>query len=122
MAWADAAKDPAKAFDNGYKIEATLDAIASARAATSDANSLLYLVKANQLADADPAKIKAPTLILYSPNDLVFYPPYVEAAAKASAAGGTKVDIAQLPGPNGHLNGVFAVAQQGEKIKALLAK
>jgi len=122
MAWADPAKDPAAAFDNRYKIEATLDTIAAARAATSDANSLLYLVKANQLANADPAKIKAPTLILYSPNDLVFYPPYVEAAAKAIAAGGTSVDIAPLPGPNGHLNGVLAVAQQGERLKAFLEK
>jgi homoserine O-acetyltransferase len=122
MAWADASRDPARAFDNRYKIEAALDAIASARAATSDANSLLYLVKANQLANADPAKIKAPALILYSPNDLVFYPPYVEAAAKAIAANGTPVDIAPLPGPNGHLNGVLAVAQQGERIRAFLAK
>jgi homoserine O-acetyltransferase/O-succinyltransferase len=122
MVPADPAKDPAKAFENKFKIETALDAIAAARAATSDANSFLYLVKANQLASADPAKIKAPTLILYSPSDLVFYPPYVEASAKAIAAGGTPVDIATLPGPNGHLNGVFAVGQQGERINAFLAK
>jgi len=80
------------------------------------------LVKANQLADADPAKIKAPTLILYSPTDLVFSAPNVEGGAKAIAAGGTPVETATLPGPNGHLNGVFAVGQQAERIKAFLAK
>ncbi|KQZ01142.1 homoserine acetyltransferase [Pseudolabrys sp. Root1462] len=119
---AEAGKDPAAAMGNEFKIEAAIDAAAAARAQLSDANSLIYLVKANQLASADPAKIKAPTLVLYSPTDLVFYRPLVEDAARAIAAGGTSVDTAPLPGPNGHLNGVFAVAQQAEKIKAFLDK
>lgn len=119
---AEAGKDPAAAMGNEFKIEAAIDAAAAARAQLSDANSLIYLVKANQLASADPAKIKAPTLMLYSPTDLVFYRPLVEDAARAIAAGGTPVDTAPLPGPNGHLNGVFAVAQQAEKIKAFLEK
>ncbi|MBS0535419.1 MAG: homoserine O-acetyltransferase [Proteobacteria bacterium] len=119
---ADPAKDPAAAMDNQFKIEAAIDAAAAARAATSDANSLIYLAKANQLANADPAKIKAPALILYSPTDLVFYRPLVEEGAKQIAAGGTPVETAQLPGPNGHLNGVLAVAQQGDKIRAFLEK
>ena len=119
---ADPAKDPAAAMDNQFKIEAAIDAAAAARAATSDANSLIYLAKANQLASADPSKIKTPALILYSPTDLVFYAPLVEEAARKIAAGGTPVDTAQLPGPNGHLNGVLAVAQQGDRIKAFLEK
>lgn len=119
---AEAGKDPAAAMGNEFKIEAAIDAAAAARAQLSDANSLIYLVKANQLASADPAKIKAPTLVLYSPTDLVFYRPLVEDAARAIAAGGTPVDTAPLPGPNGHLNGVLAVAQQAEKIKAFLEK
>lgn len=119
---ADPAKEPAAAMDNQFKIEAAIDAAAAARAATSDANSLLYLAKANQLANADPAKIKAPALILYSPTDLVFYAPLVEEGAKKIAAGGTPVETAQLPGPNGHLNGVLAVAQQSGKLKAFIDK
>lgn len=119
---ADPAKDPAAAMDNQFKIEAAIDAAAAARAATSDANSLIYLAKANQLASADPSKIKTPALILYSPTDLVFYAPLVEEVARKIAAGGTAVDTAQLPGPNGHLNGVLAVAQQGDRIKAFLEK
>jgi len=122
MAWADPKKNPADAMDNQFKVEATLDQVAAARAATSDANSLLYLVKANQLAAADPDKIKTPALILYSPTDLVFYAPYVEENAKKIASHGTPVETMPLPGPNGHLNGVFAVGQAGDKIRAFLAK
>ena len=120
LAPADPAKDPGAAMDNKFKIQATLDTIAAARAKTGDANSLLYLVKANQLANVDPAKIKVPTLILYSPGDLVFYAPYVEAAAAQMVANGTPVATGQLKGPNGHINGVIGVAQAGERVRAFL--
>ena len=40
----------------------------------------------------------------------------------ASAAGGTKVETAQLPGPNGHINGVIGVGQRSDKLKAFLEK
>lgn len=115
-------KDPAKAFDNKFKIEATLEAAAAGRAATSDANSLLYLAKANQLFAADPSKIKVPALLLYAPTDLIFYAPHVEETAKKIAANGVKVETGQLNGPNGHLNGVVAVNQQADKIRAFLGQ
>ena len=47
--WAAAERDPAKSWDNKFAIEDTLDKIALARARASDANSFLYLAKANQL-------------------------------------------------------------------------
>jgi homoserine O-acetyltransferase len=119
---AEASKDPAQAFGNRFKIEAALDTMAASRAATSDANSLLYLVKANQLADTDPGKIKVPTLIIYTPTDLVFYPPSIEATARAIAGSGTQVETVQLAGPNGHLNGVLAVGQAADKIGAFLER
>lgn len=115
-------KDPAQAMDNRFKIEAALDAVAAARAATSDANHLLYLVKANQLAAADTSKIKLPVLMLYSPNDLIFFPLRIEDTAKRISAAGAKVEIGELPGPNGHLNGVLAIAHAGDKIAAFLAR
>lgn len=116
LASADAAKDPAAAMDNKFKVQAALDAAAAARAANADANSLLYLVKANQLANVDPEKIKARTLVLYAPGDLIFYAPSVEAEV-AKIAGSAS---AQLAGPNGHINGVVGVAQAGDKIRAFL--
>jgi len=122
LAPAEEGKDPGKAMGNRFKIEAALDAVAAGRAATSDANHLLYLVKANQLAAADPAKIKAPMLLLYSPTDLVFPASRVEDAAQKIAAGGAAVVTVQLPGPSCHLNGVIAIAQAGAKISGFVAQ
>jgi homoserine O-acetyltransferase len=116
---ADEAKAPAAAFENKFKVQTTLDALATARAKTADANHLLYLVKANQLASADPMKIKAPALILYAPTDLVFYAPFVEQTAKAIAG---PVETGQLAGPNGHLNGVIGIGQAASAISQFLAR
>src|SRR5262245_6080375 len=122
LAPAEEGKDPAKAMGNRFKIEATLDTVAAARAKASDANHFIYLVKANQLASADASKIKMPVLMLYSPTDLVFQEPLVEAAAKQIAAAGASVETGKLVGPYGHLNGVLAISQAGDKIRAFLDK
>ncbi len=119
---AEAGRDPAAAFENKFKVETWLDQAAAARAKVSDANHFLYLIKANQLASADPTKIKAPTLVLNAPNDLVFPDALVEQTARRIAASGAAVDRAPLPGPMGHLNGVLAIAQQGDRIRAFLEK
>jgi homoserine O-acetyltransferase/O-succinyltransferase len=119
---AEEGKDPAKAVANRFKIEAFLDQAATARAGFADANHFLYLCKANQLAAVDPAKIKPPTLVLYAPNDLVFYEPIVRDTMQRIAEAGGSVDSAPLSGPNGHLNGVFAVGQASDKITAFLAR
>jgi len=112
-------KNPAAAFENKFKVQTALESAAAARAKTADANSLLYLVKANQLASADPSKIKAPVLILFSPTDVVFYAPFVSEAAKSIAG---PVEIAPLAGPNGHLNGVFGIAQAADRIASFLGR
>lgn len=120
LALGDEGKEPGKAFENKFKIETTLESVAAARASTSDANSLLYLAKANQLFAVDPSKIKIPSLIIYSPTDLIFYAPFVEETAKKIATNGVEVETAQLIGPNGHLDGVLAIGQAADKIKAFL--
>jgi homoserine O-acetyltransferase/O-succinyltransferase len=117
---ADADKDPRKAWGNKFKVEAELDALMARRAATVDANHFLYLVKANQLASADVSKIKAPTFAITTPSDAIFYPARVEEALAALRANGTAVEIAEVTGPNGHWNGVFSIAQAGDKIRAFL--
>jgi homoserine O-acetyltransferase/O-succinyltransferase len=115
-------KDPAAALQNRYKIEAALDAAGAARAALVEANTVLYLVRANQLASADPAKIKAATLIVYAPTDLVFPPEWIMRTAAAIKGAGTPLETLAIPGPNGHLNGLFHIAQAGPKIAEFLAK
>jgi homoserine O-acetyltransferase len=115
-------RDPAQALSHRFKIEDTLDQLAAMRAVTADANNFLYLIRANQLAAADPGRIKAPTLILFSPTDLVFPQPWIERTAAAIRETGTPVDMAPLHGPNGHLNGVLHIAQASERIAAFLAQ
>jgi homoserine O-acetyltransferase len=122
MTWAEEGKDPAKVWNAKFRIEAVLDNAGKARAATSDANSFLYLVKANHAYSADISKIKAPTLMLYAPTDLVFTGEIVEQGAKKIAANGTPVEVIKLDGPNGHLIGVVGMAQAKDKIEAFLNK
>ena len=120
---AEQGKDPAAAFENKFKVETWLDQTAAARARVSDANHFLYLIKANQLAAADATKIKAPALVLYAPSDLVFPQALVkETAKKISAGDGGAAETGELPGAMGHLNGVFGIAQAGDKIRAFLEK
>jgi homoserine O-acetyltransferase len=119
---ADASKDPAKAMDNTFKIQAFLESAGAARAKSSDANHFLYLVKANQLANADASKIKMPVLLLYSPTDLVFQAPLVEAAAKQIANAGATIETGKLVGPYGHQNASLATAQATDQIRAFMDK
>jgi homoserine O-acetyltransferase/O-succinyltransferase len=119
---AEEGKDPARALANRFKIEGFLDQAATARATLADANHFLYLCKANQLAAVDPAKIKAPTLVLYAPNDLVFYEPIVRETLQKIAEAGGSVESGTLVGPNGHLDAFTAIGQGAEKIAAFLTK
>ena len=114
-------RDPARALSHRFMIEDALDQLAALRAVTADANNFLDLIRANQLAGADPARIKAPTLLLHSPTDLLFPQPWIERTAAAIRAAGTPVDTAPLHGPNGHLNGVLHIGQASERIAAFLA-
>jgi homoserine O-acetyltransferase/O-succinyltransferase len=125
--------DPLAALDNKFAVEAAFEAAGAARAALSDANHLLYLVKANQTfipgagAGAKTAaegvqRIKAPTLLLYSPTDLVFPQEWVKATAQAIANNGVRVEAVEIVGPYGHLNGLYAIAPLGERIAAFLAQ
>ncbi|HRK25404.1 MAG TPA: homoserine O-acetyltransferase [Beijerinckiaceae bacterium] len=128
--WATEGKDPLAAFDNRYKIEATLDAAGAARAAVSDANHFLYLVKANQTfvpggaktAAEGLKKIKARTLMLYAPTDQVFAADWVRATAEAIRANGTPVETAEIAGNFGHLNGVLALKPLEARIVDFLTK
>ena len=119
---AEEGKDPAQAIENRFKLVAALDAAGAGRAGVADANHMLYLVRANQLAAADPAKIKAPALIIYTPTDQVFRQEWVERTAAAIKANGTAVEILQISGPNGHLNGVLHIAQAGPRIAEFLGR
>ena len=84
---------------NRFKIEAALDAGGAAARRVSDANHFLYLVKANQLAAADPAKIKAPTLIDLHPDRPRLPAGLDRAHRRRAPAAGTPVETATIVGP-----------------------
>jgi homoserine O-acetyltransferase len=126
---AEAGKDPAAALGNKFAIEAFLDAAAGGRAAVSDANHFLYLVKANQLfaagqggsVDEGLAAIESPVLLLPASDDLVFFPGLVEQTRALIAADGTAVDMTLLEGSLGHLDGVNSLGQVEEDLRAFLS-
>lgn len=127
--WAEEGKNPADSMANKFAIEAALEKGAAARAAASDANSFLYLVKANQLFLAGGGgsleeglkKIKAKVLLMPGLGDWVFPPANSQRLRDLLKAEGRTVDYVEIAGPNGHLNGVLHLATQGDKLKAFLS-
>ncbi|MBK1660648.1 E22 family MetX-like putative esterase [Paracraurococcus ruber] len=121
-------QDPARRIGDRFAIEKWLDDAAAARARTSDANSFLYMVRANQLFLNDYPGLEAAMqgaarrwLIIPSPTDRVFLldgaREFIEVLRKA----GKQVDVAEVTGPLGHLNGVAAMAPLADRIRAFLA-
>jgi homoserine O-acetyltransferase len=128
--WAKEGEDPATGFDKRYAVEAVLDAAGMARAKTSDANHFLYLAKANQiflmggaasLAEA-VKKVKAPTLLITSPKDLIFHDTGVKAMAEALKGAGVPLEQVLLQGNRGHLDGVLSMKQAEGAIKTFVEK
>jgi homoserine O-acetyltransferase/O-succinyltransferase len=129
-AWADEGDDPAESFDNRFAIEATLDAAGAARAATSDANHFLYLVRANQLFVAGHQEtryeglmaIEAPVLLIYAEDDQVFPREAVRETAAIIRAGGAEVEMVGIQGGRGHLDGLLSIGHAGPQIRAFLER
>jgi homoserine O-acetyltransferase len=123
--WADAAKNPADAVGNQFTIEDTLAKAGVGRAKTTDANAMIYTSKANQLyrlTDDEVKGMKAKILFVPAASDLIFPPFLSQRAAERYRAQGGVAEVVVIDGDGGHLDGVFAVARQGEAIRAFLAK
>ena len=122
--WADPTRNPGAAMENRFGIEDALEKAGLARAKSTDADSFLYMVKANQLYDLgdDVKRMKARILFVPSRSDLVFPPELSQRAAERYRAQGGVAEVAVIEGDGGHLDGVFNVAKQGEAIRAFLAR
>lgn len=125
--------DPAQIASTPFAVEQTLQVAVAARSPFCDANSMLYLARANQIffpgagAGAKDlaegfARVKAPALMVYAPDDLVFLPEWVETSANALRRQGVYVETATLSGPYGHYNGVSRILEAGDRIAAFLAR
>ncbi len=128
--WATPDKDPGKSWDAKFAIEDTLDKIAAARAKTSDANSFLYLIRANQLfvtghkgsLEEGLRDIKARALLLPAASDLLLFPDYSKQAMELLKKNGRDVTYTEISGDGGHLDGVLAISQVGDQIRAFLSR
>ena len=65
---------------------------------------------------------RAHSILLYAPNDLVFYEPIVRETLQKITETGGSAEGAALVGPNGHLNAFTAIGQGADKIATFLAK
>jgi homoserine O-acetyltransferase len=117
---AEEGKSPFADYKNRFKIELFLDQAATGRANVSDANNFLYLVKASQSANADYSKIRARTLMLYAPTDLVFPASSILETAAELRKNGIQVRTVRLDGPNGHLNGLTQILPKAHEIQQFL--
>jgi homoserine O-acetyltransferase len=126
--WAVLDKDPAKGWDSKFAIEDALDKVALARAKASDANSFLYLAKANQLfvtghkgvLEDGLRDIRAKVLLVPAQSDLLLFPEYSKRAMAILRSQGREVEYFEIEGDGGHLDGVLAVTKAGEVIRKFL--
>jgi homoserine O-acetyltransferase/O-succinyltransferase len=128
--WADSAKDPAAAMDHDFASYRFVDAAVAARIGAVDANSFMYIQRANELFTLAGkstlaeglASIAARVLLLPSAGDQVLFPDYARAIRDLLRAQGNEVRYEELQGPMGHLNGVYAIAQAGPAIAEFLSE
>ena len=128
--WAAEGKDPLQDWGNSYAIEEAIAKAGAGRAKISDANSFLYLVRANQLfrvgnaasVEEGTKRIKAKALFLPAKSDLLLFPDYSKQAVALLKKQGNVAEYAEIPGDGGHLDGVTDVSKVGDKIKAFLSK
>jgi homoserine O-acetyltransferase len=101
---------------------------ATLRAATQDANHLLYLVRASQLWRAGMGenwqqsiqKVTAKTLFLPASGDLLLPPAMAAFSQQAMHAGGNAAALSEITGQWGHLDGVLGIDAIAPQLKAFL--
>lgn len=125
--------DASDIASNPYAIEQVLADGARDRAKKADANHLLYLARANQsfipgqgagaeTLDEGFSRVRAPTLMLYAPEDQVFLAEWVETTIAALRGNGVMVETGQILGPYGHYNGIMRIGDCAKQIADFLAR
>lgn len=123
-AMAEPGKDPAQSLDNDYAVASGLAKMGSARAAKADARHFVYLARANQqftIADRLD-RLRARYLLMPASSDLLFPPALSHAAAATLKQKGRDVQVVEIPGTGGHLDGVTRMAEVAEPLRSFLAQ
>jgi len=126
---ADPAKSPFDAIHHQFLIEAEIDKIARARAALIDANSYIYLARANALYRAGYgdrsleealSRVRATVLLIPCCSDL-FLPPYQsQLLFDLLKQHGVEVSLYELESEGGHLAGVLEIEKAAEVLRTFL--
>jgi homoserine O-acetyltransferase len=122
--WAAEANNPNESMRNLFAIEDSLYKTGVARASATDAAHLVWTAKANQLynLEKDQARIKAKVLFLPAKTDLIFPPDLSRRWAEKLKAQGNYVELHEIDGTSGHLDGLFSIGKVGDQIRAFLDK
>ena len=72
--------------------------------------------------DKDAGRIKAKVLFLPAKTDLIFPPELSRRAAEKLKAQGNHVELYEIDGTSGHLDGLFSIGKVAEQIRAFLQK
>jgi homoserine O-acetyltransferase len=126
--WAAPDRDPAKDWANRFLIEDAIEKVATARAKASDANSFLYLARANQLfvtghrgtLEDGFKDIKARVLMIPAESDLLLFPQWSKEAMQILKQQGKRVEYVEIAGDGGHLDGVLAITKAAAAIQKFL--
>lgn len=122
--WADDGKNPAEAMGNLFAIEDSIYKTGITRATQTDAAHFVWMAKANQLynLEKEQARIKAKVLFLPAKTDLVFPPELSRKWAEKLRAQGNQVELYEIDGTSGHLDGLFSIGKVADQIRAFLQK
>jgi len=122
--WAAEGKNPQDAMGNLFAIEDSLYKTGQARAGATDAAHFVWMAKANQLynLEKEQSRIKAKVLFLPASTDMIFPPALSRKAAEKLKAQGNEVEVYEIEGTSGHLDGLFSIGKVADRIKAFLEK
>jgi homoserine O-acetyltransferase len=124
-------EDPARDIAARFEVTRAMERLAQDRARLSDANHFLWLARANQLflheyasTEAALARSRAGWMVVASATDRVWLPEYSRDLAATLERLGRPVELAELTGPSGHLNGVLpeGIGAVAPRLAAFLAR
>ncbi len=121
---------PLNDIRQSHQVVNWLRDMAATRATVTDANHMLYLIRASQLFLAGQDKplaqamqqVKAKTLFIPASHDLLLMPYLAKQAHQALLKAGKTSNLGLIVGPMGHLDGVTNISQAAEDIQAFLTQ
>jgi homoserine O-acetyltransferase len=122
--WAGEGKNPQDSMNNLFSIEDSLYKTGLARAGATDAAHFVWMAKANQLynLEKEQSRIRAKVLFLPARTDMIFPPELSRKAAEKLKAQGNHVELYEIEGTSGHLDGLFSIGKVADRIRDFLAK